>query len=65
MSNRKYRIKLADGEDDEHQVKVIQEGVRLQVRLNKLKGAPIARFDSKTKKPYLEHPNGHKEYRHG
>ena len=65
MTKRYYKIKLADGEDDEQQVKVIQEGVRLQVRLNELKGAPIARFDIKTKKPYLEYPDGRKEYHHG
>jgi hypothetical protein len=62
MNSNDYKINPAIGEEDMEQVKTIQKGVRLQVKLNKLKGAPIARFDFKTKKPYLEYPDGRKEY---
>ena len=62
MTDNSYRLNPAIGEEDIEQVKAIQQGVRLQVRLNKLKGAPIARFDTKTKTPYLEYPDGRKDY---
>jgi len=62
MIDNDYKINPAIGEEDLEQVKSIQKGVRLQVNLNKLKGAPIARFDVKTKKPYFEYPDGRKVY---
>ena len=62
MINNGYIINPAIGEEDIEHVKIIQKGVRMQVNLNKLKGAPIARFDFKAKKPYFEYPDGRKEY---
>ena len=62
MINKGYIINPAIGEEDQMHVKVIQKGVRMQVKLNKLKGAPIARFDVRLKKPYFEYPDGRKEY---
>jgi hypothetical protein len=62
MRSDGYRINPAIGDEDMEQVKAFQKGVRLLVKLNQLKGAPVARFDFKTKKPYLEYPDGRKEY---
>jgi len=62
MIGNGYTLNPAIGEEDLEHVKAIQKGVRLQVKLNKLKGAPVARFDFKIKKPYLEYPDGRKEY---
>lgn len=59
----KYTINKQIGEEDINQVKNIQKGVRLQVKLNQLKGLPIAKFDAKTKRAYLEYPDGRKEFR--
>ena len=65
MSGNSYKINPAIGEEDLEHVKTIQEGVLFQVKQNKRKGTPIARFDSKTKKPYFEYPDGRKEYGNG
>jgi len=65
MTNNVYKINPAIGEEDLEHVKAIQKGVRLQVKLNQLKGAPIAKFDFKTRRPYLEYPDGRKEYGDG
>jgi hypothetical protein len=65
LTDRGYTVNPAIGDEDLEHVKAIQKGVRLQVQINKLKGAPIARFDVKAKKPYLEYPDGHREYENG
>ena len=62
MKEHGYTLNPAIGEEDKEMVKTIQKGVRLQVKLNQLKGAPVARYDFKAKKPYLEYPDGRKEY---
>ena len=65
MEGNNYKVNHAIGEEDMEHVKAIQKGVRLQVKLNQLKGAPIARFDAKAKKPYLEYPDGRRDYENG
>jgi hypothetical protein len=65
MEDINYKINPALGEEDKEQVLAIQKGVQLQVELNRLKGAPIARFDMKAKKPYLEYPDGRRDYENG
>lgn len=62
MNDSGYKINPAIGEEDMEQVKAIQKGVREQVNLNKRKGAPVARYDVKAKKPYFEYPDGRREY---
>ena len=65
MLENGYTLNPSIGDEDMAEVKAIQQGVRLQVKLNKLKGAPVARFDAKAKKPYLEYPDGRKDYGDG
>ena len=62
MNYKGYRINPDIGKEDEKQVKAIQKGVRFQVNRIKEKGAPVARFDHKIKKPYLEYSDGRREY---
>ena len=57
-----YKVNDQIGQEDMEQVKSIQKGVRLQVKLNQIKGSPVARFDVKTKRAYLEYPAGRREY---
>ena len=57
-----YKVNDQIGQEDMEQVKSIQKGVRLQVKLNQIKGSPVARFDVKTKRAYLEYPDGRREY---
>ena len=63
MKKNDYKINPAIGDEDKEEVKAIQKGVREQVKMNKKKGAPVARYDFKAKKPYLEYPDGRKEYK--
>lgn len=36
--------------------------VALENELKKIKGLPVAKYDSKTQKAYLEYPDGRREY---
>ena len=62
MAGQTYDLNPSIGDEDIKTDEIIRKGVRLLVQHNKNKGAPIARFDSKTKWPYLEYPDGHREY---
>jgi hypothetical protein len=62
MSANGYTLNPAIGDEDIEEVKAIQKGVREQIKSLKRKGLPIARYDFKLKKPYLEHPDGRREY---
>ena len=62
MKAIKYKINPSIGEEDSVELHKIKKGVRLQVQMAKLKGNPIARFDSKTKRPYLEFADGSRQY---
>ena len=62
MAVNEYKINPAIGDEDSDEVKAIQKGVREQVKISKRKGAPVARYDFKTKRPFLEYPDGRKVY---
>ena len=49
---------LSDGE----LTKRFQEAVRIENEIKKIKGLPIAKYDFDKKAPYLEYPDGRKEY---
>ena len=48
--------------DDQLEVNRIKRGVRLHVKMQENNGVPVAKFDLKTKLPYLEYPDGRKDY---
>jgi hypothetical protein len=48
--------------DDELEVNRIKRGVRLHVKMLKNSGVPIAKFDLKAKRAYLEYADGRKDY---
>lgn len=48
--------------DDQDEVARIQRGVRLHLKMQENNGVPVAKYDAKQKKPYLEYPDGRKEY---
>lgn len=50
------------GISDDELTKRFEEAVRIEIEINKIKGAPIARFDTKAKKAYLEYPDGSRKY---
>ena len=42
--------------------RLLAGGVTLAIEKLKIKGLPIGRYDSETKRAYLEFPDGHREY---
>lgn len=49
---------ISDAEMD----KRFQEALNVAIAIKKAKGIPIAKYDLEKKKPYLEYPDGSREY---
>jgi len=50
------------GLSDDELTKRFEEAVRIENEIKKIKGQPIAKYDYIKKVPYLEYPDGRKEY---
>lgn len=50
------------GISDEELTIRFNEAIRIENEIKKIKGVPIAKFDRETKLPYLEYPDGRREY---
>jgi hypothetical protein len=50
------------GLSDDELTKRFEEAVRIENEIKKIKGHPIAKYDYTKKAPYLEYPDGRKEY---
>jgi hypothetical protein len=50
------------GVSDEELDKCFKEAVRIENEIKKIKGLPIAKYDYEKKAPYLEYPDGRREY---
>ena len=50
------------GVSDEELTLRFHEAVRIANEIKKVKDVPIAKFDKKTRKAYLEYPDGRREY---
>ena len=50
------------GISDEELTERFKESIRIDDEIRKIKGAPFARYDSVTKRAYLEYPEGRREY---
>ncbi len=50
------------GVSDEELTERFKEAIRIDNEIKKAKGAPIAGYDRKTKRAYLEYPDGRREY---
>ncbi len=50
------------GVSDEELTERFKEAVRIENEIKKIKGLPIPKFDPVKKAPYLEYPNGSREY---
>lgn len=50
------------GVSDEELTKRFREAVRIDNEIKTVKGLPIAKYDFNKKAPYLEYPDGRKEY---
>ena len=50
------------GISDDDLTKLFKESIRIDDEIRKIKGLPVARYDDNLKKPYLEYPDGRREY---
>ena len=50
------------GISDDELTHRFKESVRIDDEIRRIKGLPVARYDKKTKRAYLEYPDGRREY---
>ena len=50
------------GISDEELTERFKQSIRIDNEIRKIKGLPIAGYDDKTKRAYLEYPDGRREY---
>lgn len=50
------------GLSDEELTRRFKESIRIDNEIRKIKGLPVAKYDAKEKKAYLEYPDGRREY---
>lgn len=50
------------GVSDDEVLERFKAAIRINDEIKRIKGAPVARYDSATKKAYLEWPDGRIEY---
>ncbi|WP_196603178.1 hypothetical protein [Pectinatus haikarae] len=50
------------GLSDEELTVRFREAVRIENEIKKIKGLPIAKYDHEKNAPYIEYPDGRKEY---
>ena len=50
------------GLTDDELTERFKESIRIDNEIRKIKGAPTAKYDAKTKQAYLEYPDGRREY---
>lgn len=53
------------GLSDDELTRRFKESIRIDDEIRRIKGLPVARYDSKVKKAYLEYPDGRREYVEG
>lgn len=50
------------GVSDDELTKCFVEAIRIDNEIKKIKGVPIQKYDNEKKQPYLEYPDGRREY---
>ncbi len=50
------------GLSDEELTKRFKEAVRIENKIKKIKGLPIAKYDFEKNAPYIEYPDGRRVY---
>lgn len=50
------------GISDDELTQLFKESIRIDDEIRKIKGLPVAKYDDITKTPYLEYPDGRREY---
>ena len=50
------------GLTDDELTERFKESIRIDNEIRRIKGLPIAKVDTEKKKPYIEYPDGRREY---
>ena len=50
------------GVSDDELTKRFVKAIRINNEIKKIKGVPIQKYDNEKKQPYLEYPDGRREY---
>lgn len=50
------------GLSDEELTRRFKASIRIDNEIRKIKGLPVAKYDSQTEKAYLEYPDGSRKY---
>lgn len=50
------------GLSDDELTKRFMEAVRIENEIKKIKGQPVAKYDFEKNTPYIEYPDGRREY---
>ena len=50
------------GITDDELTRLFKESIRIDDEIRKVKCLPVARYDSESKRAYLEYPDGRREY---
>ena len=50
------------GVSDDELTYRFREAVRIENEIKKIKGLPVSKYDFDKKKPYIEYPDGSREY---
>lgn len=50
------------GISDDELTQRFKEAIRIDDEIRRIKGLPVARYDTKLKKAFLEYPDGRREY---
>ncbi len=51
-----------NGISDDELTERFKASIRIDNEIRKIKGLPVAKFDNEKKKPYIEYPDGRREY---
>lgn len=50
------------GISDDELTRLFKESIRIDNEIRRIKGLPVAKYDDKTRRAYLEYPDGRREY---
>lgn len=59
---KKNELDHTCGISDDELTERFKESIRIDNEIRKIKGLPVAKYDDKSKKAYLEYPDGRRQY---
>ena len=60
--NEKNELDYSYGLSDDELTERFRESIRIDNEIRRIKGLPIAGYDRSLKKPYIQYPDGRRQY---